>query len=60
MRCQVAGRLTENPAITVLVIEAGEDNRNDPEVYDIYDYGEAFKTSLDWSYPTDRGKSIRA
>lgn len=42
------------------MIEAGDDDRKDPRVYDIYDYGDAFETSLDWSYPTDQGKSIRA
>jgi len=57
---QVASRLSENSAISVLVIEAGNDDRNDPRVYDIYQYGAAFNSELDWSYPTDQHKSIRA
>ncbi|KAF9517618.1 GMC oxidoreductase [Hydnum rufescens UP504] len=56
----VAGRLTENPNIQVLVIEAGNDDRTNPVVYDIYRYGDAFGTKLDWSYPADQGRSILA
>jgi choline dehydrogenase len=54
----VAARLTENPAISVLLIEAGGDNRNDPRVYDIYHYSQAFGTELDWAWPADQGKTI--
>lgn len=56
----VAARLAENPATTVLVIEAGGDNRWDPRVYDIYNYGQAFGSELDWQYPTDAGKTMVA
>ncbi|KAK3075191.1 hypothetical protein LTR53_001722 [Teratosphaeriaceae sp. CCFEE 6253] len=45
----VASRLTEDPRISVLVIEAGEDRHNDPRVYDIRTYGQAFTTELDWN-----------
>lgn len=34
----VAGRLTENPNTSVLVIEAGRDDRGDSRIYDIYKY----------------------
>ena len=50
----------ENSKITVLVIEAGNDDRTDPRVYDIYKYGQAFGTSLDWKYPAENGKTITA
>jgi choline dehydrogenase len=56
----VAARLTENPAITVLLVEAGADDRTDPRVYDIYTYGQAFGSDLDWNYPADQGRHIPA
>ena len=54
----VAARLAENPSVTVLVIEAGRDDRNDARIYDIYKYGQAFGTDLMWNWPTDHGRGI--
>ena len=54
----VAARLAENSAITVLLVEAGGDNRTDSQVYDIYEYSDAFGGPLDWAWPTDYGKTI--
>ncbi|PVF96902.1 alcohol oxidase [Serendipita vermifera] len=56
----VASRLAENPATKILVIEAGGDNRWDSRVYDIYTYGQAFGSELDWQLPTDQGKKMIA
>jgi len=56
----VAARLTENPDITVLLVEAGADDRTDPRVYDIYTFGQAVGSDLDWNYPTDQGRYIPA
>ncbi|KAJ7674066.1 hypothetical protein DFH06DRAFT_1319178 [Mycena polygramma] len=39
----VGGGLSEDPDITVLLIEAGEDDRSNPEVYDVYEYSEQGK-----------------
>ncbi|EEB99708.1 hypothetical protein MPER_00557 [Moniliophthora perniciosa FA553] len=55
----VAARLAENPDVTVLLVEAGADNRQDPRVYDIYTYGQAFSTELDWAWGTDQEKTMR-
>ena len=54
----VAARLAENPAVTVLVIEAGGDDRKNPLIYDIYRYGEAFGTSLMWNWGTDQDRGM--
>ncbi|WVQ79040.1 hypothetical protein IAT38_001132 [Cryptococcus sp. DSM 104549] len=54
----VANRLSENPDISVLVIEAGADNRDDDRVYDPLQYSAAFGTELDWNWPSSQGRSI--
>ncbi|KAJ3979575.1 hypothetical protein F5890DRAFT_1546233 [Lentinula detonsa] len=55
----VAARLAENSEVTVLLVEAGSDNRTDDIIYDVYAYSQAFGTALDWAWPTDQGKTIR-
>ncbi|ESK93768.1 glucose oxidase [Moniliophthora roreri MCA 2997] len=42
----------------VLLVEAGADDRGDSRVYDIYAYGQAFGTSLDWQWPTEHGTMV--
>lgn len=56
----MAGRLTEDPSITVLVVEAGYDNRTDSLVYDVYRAQEVYGTDVDWAYSTTQNKTIDA
>ncbi|EJC99474.1 uncharacterized protein FOMMEDRAFT_33268, partial [Fomitiporia mediterranea MF3/22] len=55
----VAGRLAEDASKTVLVIEAGNDDRNGPRIYDQYQYGTVIDTPLDWAWPTDQNRLRR-
>ncbi|EJD48758.1 glucose oxidase [Auricularia subglabra TFB-10046 SS5] len=54
----VAARLSENSSTSILLIEAGADNRNDPRVYDMYRYGDAFGSELDWQWKAEKGGII--
>ncbi|VDC03217.1 unnamed protein product [Peniophora sp. CBMAI 1063] len=54
----LAGRLTEDADVSVLVIEAGPDNRTSP-LESVVDYPVGLGTPLDWLYQTVDGKRIR-
>ncbi|KAF9023611.1 hypothetical protein BDZ89DRAFT_1069786 [Hymenopellis radicata] len=47
----VAARLAEDRV-------SGADDRDNSDVYDIYSYGAAFGTSLDWAWQTDQGRTM--
>lgn len=48
----IANRLTENPDVSVLIIEAGGSVLNNYNVTDVDGYGLAFGTDIDWQYET--------
>ncbi|THH30273.1 hypothetical protein EUX98_g3938 [Antrodiella citrinella] len=55
----VAARLAENSTLRILLIEAGGDNRTNPQIFDIYEYSQAFNGPMDWAWGTDQNKVMR-
>lgn len=49
--CVLANRLSEDPSVSVLVLEAG-DKGNDPNIAIPMNYRKLFKTKVDWGYKT--------
>ncbi|KAG6364987.1 hypothetical protein INS49_006592 [Diaporthe citri] len=63
----IANRLSEDPRVTVAVVEAGDDVRNDPVVASLNFSFSDFNTSINWQYTSvpqanlgDRAMSYRA
>ncbi|KAJ7454339.1 GMC oxidoreductase [Mycena galericulata] len=53
----VASRLSEDPTVTVLVIEAGEANIGDPNILVPAQYGQSFTNpKYDWAFLTEKQK----
>ncbi|KAL1311384.1 hypothetical protein AAFC00_001552 [Neodothiora populina] len=46
----VANRLSEDPTVSVAIIEAGDSVMNNTNVTDIMGYSKAFGTAIDWAY----------
>lgn len=55
----VAARLAAAlPAVRVLTLEAGTDNRTSPEIFSLLEFTAVFGGPLDWSWPTDEGRTL--
>lgn len=54
----VAARLAEDPNMTILMVEAGGDNRTNPDVFDVLKFSNLLGGPLDWAWPADQGKVI--
>ncbi|KAI8802517.1 GMC oxidoreductase-domain-containing protein [Cladochytrium replicatum] len=52
--CAIAARLSENPGVSVLLIEAGSNLPSEPRVNIPALFPETQKTSMDWDYTTSR------
>ncbi|CBQ73956.1 related to Glucose oxidase [Sporisorium reilianum SRZ2] len=48
----VANRVSADPNVRVLVIEAGNDDRSDPNIYNVDNYGKSFGTSQTFAFDT--------
>jgi choline dehydrogenase len=53
--CVLAARLTEDPSVRVLLLEAGGDDRVD-EITIPAAFSKQFRTKLDWGYSTEEQK----
>jgi choline dehydrogenase-like flavoprotein len=49
----IANRLSEDPTISVAVIEAGDQVFNNTNVTSALGYGKAFGTEIDWAYESE-------
>ena len=52
----VANRLSEDPTVSVAVIEAGESAFDNVNVTSVSGYGKAFGTQIDWAYQSEPQK----
>lgn len=56
----VAGRLSErDPKLSVLVVEAGPDNRTSPAVVNLLGYNQSAGGPQDWAWEADSGRVIQ-
>ncbi|GMU79923.1 MAG: hypothetical protein AMXMBFR46_27120 [Acidimicrobiia bacterium] len=51
--CAAAARLSEDPSVSVALIEAGPDDRGIPEVLQLNRWMELLESGYDWDYPIE-------
>ena len=59
--CVVAARLTEDPSVTVCLLEAGPSDVDDPQILRLEDWMYLLDSGYDWDYPIEpqaRGNSF--
>lgn len=49
----IANRLSEDPTVSVAIIEAGDQAFNNTNVTSATGYGKAFGTQIDWAYESE-------
>ena len=51
--CALASRLSEDPGVTVLLLEAGSRGKKNPKLVIPAAYPDLFRTEFDWDYATE-------
>src|SRR3989338_1740549 len=56
--CVLASRLSEDPSVTVLVLEAGDSDQNEPKIHVPAAAFELQRTQVDWAFVSEPNKEL--